>query len=118
MTMSTEAAAGLHAAVRWNPYGARILLGVLQQFPAHVRHKPDPYGPLHLILNEVELLAWTDGEPTPIDGKPLPKEALTRFEAFGSEWRQRRFTKHELAEAIAAALAGMAPDGDGEGLVS
>ena len=116
MTMSANAVAGLHAAVGWNPYGARILLGILRQFPAHVMDKPDPYGPLHLILNEVELLAWRDGRPVPIDREPLPRDTLARFEDFGSEWRQRRFTKVELADAIEAALAGTMAGGDGEGL--
>ena len=58
MPLSEEASAGLWAAVEWNPYGARELLAILREYPAWVKYKDEPYGPLSLLLFGVMPRRW------------------------------------------------------------
>ena len=58
MPLSEEASAGLWAAVEWNPYGAKELLAILREYPAWVKYKDEPYGPLSLLLFGVMPRRW------------------------------------------------------------
>ena len=52
MPMSDQAAAGLRAAVEWNPQSARYLLDILRSLPQGVLYKAqDRYGPLSMMLS-------------------------------------------------------------------
>lgn len=101
MPISAEAFAGLKAAVEWNPHGAQALLAILRETPSWVKYKDDAYGPLGLILFGVlPRKQIGNGFSTPFNPEPLPEDKLTACKVFGDEWRQRRFTKKELADAI------------------
>lgn len=101
MPMSEVAYQGLRAAVQWNPHGAKVLHTILSESPEWVKYKDDPYGPLGLILfgvqNRVEL---GNGVSVPVRSAPFPDEHLNICMMFGDEWKQRRFSKSELANAI------------------
>ena len=105
MPMSEEAFIGLRTAVEWNPYGARELLGILKEYPAWMKYKDNPHGPLDLILVGVAPRKWiAPGISLPIKTVPFPDDKLIACRIFGAEWRQRRFTKQELADSIEAIL--------------
>jgi len=104
--MSEEAFVGLRAAVEWNPYGARELLGILKEFPSWMKYKDNPHGPLDLILVGVPPHKWiAPGVILPTKPVPFPEDKLPACRIFGNEWRQRKFTKQELADKIEALLA-------------
>ena len=101
MPISAEAFAGLRAAVEWNPYGARALLAILRETPAWVKYKDDPYGPLGMVLFGVmPRKQLINGISIPHQPDPLPDEKLAACKIFGDEWKQRKFTKKELADTI------------------
>ena len=100
MPISAEAFAGLRAAVEWNPYGARALLAILRETPAWVKYKDDPYGPLGLVFGIPPRRWITNGISVPVKPKPFPEDDLAACKVFGDEWKQRRFTKRELADTI------------------
>lgn len=106
MPFSPEAWAGLSAAARWNPYGARALLAILREHPGWVRYKPaDRYGPLSMMLFAVPPRRWlAPGVSIPAQPPPFPDELLPACEAFNREWLGRAFTKRELADAITTLL--------------
>jgi len=105
MPISEEAFIGLRAAVEWNPYGARELLGILKEFPSWMKYKDNPHGPLDLILVAVPPHKWiAPGVTLPIKPVPFPEDKLPACRIFGEEWRQRKFTKQELADNIEAIL--------------
>ncbi len=106
MPMSIEAAAGLRAAVEYNPQAAQYLLDILRGLPIGVRYKEqDRYGPLSMIISAMSpTLQITDKESIPRQAEPFPVERLKDCEAFNAEWLQRRFTKQELADAIESIL--------------
>ncbi|MDQ2714425.1 MAG: hypothetical protein M3Z08_05915 [Chloroflexota bacterium] len=112
MPMSAEAAAGLRAAVEWNPNGARYLLDILRDLPIGVRYKEqDRYGPLALMLSASQPTRQiTRDVSIPIRSEPLPAEMLKACEVFNVEWLQRRFTRQELAEAIERTLVEIEPE--------
>ncbi|MBI5840274.1 MAG: hypothetical protein HZB19_09245 [Chloroflexi bacterium] len=106
MPISEEALTGLRAAIQWNPYGARELLAILKEFPAWMKYKDDPYGPLGLILfGVVPRRRIADGLSVPMKTAPFPEDKFTACRVFGGEWKQRAFTKQELADSIEAILA-------------
>ncbi|MDQ2903951.1 MAG: hypothetical protein M3Y81_10395 [Chloroflexota bacterium] len=111
MPMSAEAAAGLRAAVEWNPSGARYLLDILRDLPIGVRYKEqDRYGPLAMMLSASQPTRQITREVSiPVRSEPLSAEKLKACEVFNTEWLQRRFTKQELAEAIERILAEVEP---------
>jgi hypothetical protein len=114
MPMSAEAFDGLCSVVTWNPAGARLLLGILREYRAWVRYKDDPYGPLHMILQEVAYVTTTpDGRVVATVPNPFPVEKSAACERFGREWLRRDFSKRELAGTIAAILV-KRQDGDTE----
>jgi len=85
-----------------------LLLSILKEFPAAVKHKDDPYGPLHLILSggiptkrvgDIEVIDKASVQA------PFPESKLDECKAFGDEWKAHRFTKAELAEEIERILA-------------
>ena len=105
MPLSDEALMGLRAAVAWNPHGARELLAILKEFPAWMKYKDDPYGPLSLILFGGVLRKWiADGISVPVKPDPFPEDKLAACQTFGDEWKQCKFTKQELADSIEAIL--------------
>ncbi len=92
---------GLRSVVRWNPCGAQSLLAILKEYPAWVKYKDDPYGPLSLILFGVLPRKWIGNDVSvPIKPAPFPEDRFAACAAFGNEWKQRRFTKKELADEI------------------
>jgi len=106
MPISEEALTGLRAAIEWNPYGAKVLLGILKEFPTWMKYKDDPYGPLGLILFGVAPhKQMTDGVILPVKSAPFPEDKLAACQVFGEEWKQRAFTKQELADSIEVILA-------------
>ncbi len=111
MPISTEALAGLRAAVQWNPEGARALWGILIEYAAWVKYKDDTYGPLGLILFAVppRKRIWKDVS-IPIKSQPFPEDKFTACEVFGDEWKKRRFTKKELADTIKKILTELKED--------
>ena len=105
MPMSPEAMEGLRVAVAWNPDAAVDLLGILREAPGWVKYKPDPYGPLHLMLNPlIHQRRIAEGISVSVKPPPFPDDKRPAFEAFGKEWLARRFSKQELAETIAQML--------------
>ncbi len=101
MPISIEALAGLRAAVEWNPEGARALWGILIEYPAWVKYKDDAYGPLGVILFGVSPRKRIgNGVSIPIKPQPFPEDKFAACKVFGDEWKQRRFTKREVAGLI------------------
>jgi hypothetical protein len=106
MPISEEALTGLRAAVEWNPYGARELLGILKEYPTWMKYKDNPHGPLDLILVGVApRKRIAPGISLPIKAVPFPEDKLAACRVFGTEWKQHKFTKQELADSIEAILA-------------
>jgi len=99
--ISDEALQALKAATRWNPYGARALLSILKEHPGWVKYKRDEFGPLTLILKAVphRRMVVPGVEMTYRPGV-FPEALIPACGQFGAEWRNRRFTKAELAQAI------------------
>lgn len=116
MPMSAEAYAGLKAIVEWNPFAAQFLFYLLKDTPHLVKYKDDLYGPLSLLLvndvikkpifhniNEsIDLgrLPLFSGVTKFIKLPPFPQEMLIACKVFGDEWKQRKFTKKEFADAL------------------
>jgi len=106
MPISEQALAGLRAAIEWNPYGARELLAILKEFPAWMKYKDDPYGPLGIILFGVPpRKRIAPGVSVAVKTGPFPEDKLTACQVCGEEWKQRAFTKQELADSIEVLLA-------------
>jgi len=106
MPISADAMDGLYAAVQWNPEGARTLLAILREYPAWVKYKDDAYGPLGLILFGVAPRKRIgDGISIPIKPRPFPEDQFASCKVFGDEWKQRGFTKEELADCIQKILS-------------
>jgi len=101
LPISKQALAGIKAAAEWNPYGARVLLSILNEFPSWVKYKRDDYGPLSLILyrtdHRQELL---QGVTIPVKSGRFPDEFVPAFKAFRSEWRRHQISVAELALAL------------------
>jgi hypothetical protein len=71
-----------------------------------MKYKGNPHGLLDLILVGVAPRKWiAPGVSLPIKTAPFPEDKLVACRVFGMEWRQRRFTKQELADSIEAILA-------------
>ncbi len=102
MPMSIEAAAGLRAAIEYNPQAAQYLLDILRDMPIGVRYKKqDRYGPLSMMLSAVPPTQQiTHKVSISRQAEPFPVARLKDCETFNAEWLQRRFTKQELADAI------------------
>lgn len=85
-----------------------MLLSTLEGFPEAVKHKDDPYGPLHLILSD-PIPVKQVGNVQTIDKSsaqaPFPKSKLEDCKIFGDEWKAHRFTKAELAAEISRTLS-------------
>ena len=108
MPISDEALTGLRAAIEWNPYGAKVLLGILKEFPSWMKYKNDRYGPLGLVLFGVAPhKKIADGIIVAIKSNPFPQDKLAACQVFGDEWKQHAFTKQELAESIERILGEM-----------
>jgi hypothetical protein len=108
MPISEQALRGLRAAIEWNPYGAKVLLGILKEFPTWVKYKDDRYGPLGLVLFGVAPhKKIVDGIIVPVKTPPFPEGKLTACQVFGDEWKQHAFNKQELAESIEGILGEM-----------
>lgn len=107
MPLSEQAAAGLRAAVEWNPYAARHFLHMLRDLPIGVRYKEqDRYGPLALMIQVLPRMKWiTKTVSIPLPQEAFPEDKLPLCEVFNREWLERRFTKSELADAIESILA-------------
>jgi len=108
MPISDEALTGLRAAIQWNPFGAGVLLAILKEYPGWMKYKDDPYGPLGLILFGIaphQKLA--DNVIIIRKTAPFPEEKLASCLVFGAEWKNREFTKQELADRIEGILAEM-----------
>jgi hypothetical protein len=105
MPLSKTAYQGLRAVAEWNPHGAKMLYSILKETPDWVKYKDDPYGPLGLILfgvaNRTDL---GKGVSIPVKQPPFPDEYLETCTVFGDEWKQRLFTKSELADALGQIL--------------
>jgi hypothetical protein len=72
-----------------------------------MKYKDDPYGPLHILLHVGNhRRQFIDQISVPVKPLPFPVDMLADCEVFGTEWRQRKFTKEELADAIEGILAG------------
>ena len=111
MPMSAEAFDGLRAVVSWNPYGARLLLGILREHPTWVKRKDDPYGPLHLIQHSVEYTQTTSDRRVAANyPRPFPIHKAGSCERFGGEWLRHDFTPAELADAIEGILRASGED--------
>jgi hypothetical protein len=105
MPISTKALAGLRAAIEWNPDGGQLLLAILIEYAAWMNYKDDTYGPLGLILFGVPPTKRIgNGISISIKPRPFPEDSLIACKVFGDEWKQRRFTKQELAEIIETML--------------
>ena len=109
MPISAEAYSGLKAAAEWNPNGAQALLAILREYPSWVKYKEDDlYGPLSLVLFGVMLRKQLgSGTSIPIESEPLSEDNLAACRTFGDEWKQRRFTKKELADFLEEILVEM-----------
>lgn len=95
----------MRAAVTWNPNGARDLLAILREYPAWVKYKDDPFGPLHILLHPGSHRRQIIKEiSVPVKPASFLDDKLVDCAAFGAEWRQRKFSKGELAKAIEAIL--------------
>lgn len=121
MPMSARAYTGLKAVVEWNPSTAQFLLDILKEASHCVKYKDDLYGPLGLILFDgVIRKPIFDNISTPINCPtfpifynitvlvklpPFPQEKLADCKVFGDEWKQRKFTKGELADALERILS-------------
>ena len=116
MPLSERAYAGLKAAVEWNPSMAHFLLYVFKNTPHLVKYKDDLYGPLSLLLiMDVVRKPIFHRIGAPINPRdyrvpndltvlarlpPFPKEKLDDCKVFGDEWKQRKITKQEVADAL------------------
>ena len=116
MPMSSSAYTGLKAVVAWNPSIAEFLFYLLKDTPYLVKYKDDFYGPLTLLLIEDvirkpvfhNMIASIKRRAIPISNAvsvlvrlpPFPEERLADCKVFGDEWKQRKFTKEELANAL------------------
>ncbi|MBV9228509.1 MAG: hypothetical protein JOZ18_04280 [Chloroflexi bacterium] len=111
MPMSEEAATGLAAAVAYNPSAAQHFMHALRFLPQGVRHKPeDRFGPLSLLINGTRSLVFTEEVTFPVqDQQAFPQDKLDLCEIFNREWLEGRFSKEELADAIARILAEIKP---------
>lgn len=101
MPISKKAMKGLRAAVQYNPYGAKFMLGALTDFPEFVVYKDDPFGPIELIIN-VDLQgsgSYPRSKKHP-PGHPFSKEYIRLFETFGKEWKNKQISKEELRDAL------------------
>lgn len=123
MPMSARAYAALKAVAEWNPSTARFLMQLLKDTPYMVKYKDDPYGPLTLVLiddvvrkpiarrmgasTRPPAFSYLDEAGTFMKRPPFPQEKLADCKVFGEEWRQRKFTKREFAEALAQVLSGL-----------
>jgi hypothetical protein len=119
MSMSAKAYSGLKAVAEWNPSTARFLLFVLKETPHFITYKDDLYGPLTLLLiNDVikKPLFQNMSAPPPafphldeigtfVKLPPFPREKLADCKIFGNEWRGRKITKQEFADALEQILS-------------
>jgi hypothetical protein len=116
MSMSARAFAGLKSVVEWNPSTAQFLLCILKETPHLVSYKDDRYGPLTLLLAEdvvrkplfqsanTSIFPHLAEIGTFVKLPPFPQEKLADCQIFGEEWKQRKFTKNELADALEQVL--------------
>ena len=122
--MSVRAHAGLKATVEWNPSAPQFLLFLLKETPRWVKYKDDLYGPLGLILmndvvrkpmfrikspaNYIASPVFNHNATLVVKLPPFPQEKIADCEVFGNEWKERKFTRKELADAIEQILSEMA----------
>ncbi len=98
MPISAEALTALREATIWNPTGGRALLAALNEHPDWVKYKADEFGPLHLILDAIPPRKPAGpGLDVPYRPQPFPEAVIPACRHFGQEWRERRFSKTELA---------------------
>lgn len=111
MPMPEEAAAGLAAAVAYNPPAAQHLMHALRFLPQGGRYKPeDRFGPLVLLINGPRSIVLTEEVVLPVqDQQAFPQDKVSFCEIFNREWLERRFSKEELADAIEGILARIKP---------
>jgi hypothetical protein len=108
MPMSARAFAGLKAIAEWNPSMATFLMHLLKDMPHMVKYKDDPYGPLTLLLvQDVVDEPIFPNVNISVKLPPFPQEKLVDCEVFGDEWKQRKFTKQEFADALEQVLSGL-----------
>jgi hypothetical protein len=101
MAISDEALMALREATKWNPTGARVLLAALLEHPNWVKYKPDEFGPLHLILEAVPPRKQSAPSiDVPYRPDPFPEAIIPACRQFGKEWRERSFSKAELAHEL------------------
>ncbi len=101
MPLSQTALSALQAAAEWNTFGARELLAILREHPGLVRYKADKYGPLGLIIIATQpRRQLPDGSWIPLKANPFPATLLASCRVFAQEWREHKFTKRELADAL------------------
>jgi len=121
MPMSARAFAALKAVAEWNPSTAKFLMYVLKDTPYVVKYKNDLYGPLTLVLiddlvrkpiarkmdasTRPPAFSYLDEAGTFMKRPPFPREKLADCEVFGEEWRGRKFTKKEFADALEQVLS-------------
>lgn len=121
MPMSARAYAALKAVAEWNPSTAKFLMHLLKDMPHVVKYKDDPYGPLTLVLIDDVVrkpiarklsasarppaFSYLDEAGTFAKRPPFPQEKLADCEVFGEEWRQRKFTKKDFADALEQVLS-------------
>jgi hypothetical protein len=107
MPMSARAFAGLKAIAEWNPSMAEFLMHLLKDMPYMVKYKDDPYGPLALLLvQDVVDKSIFPNVNISVKLPPFPPENLPNCKIFGDEWKQRKFTKQEFADALEQVLSG------------
>jgi hypothetical protein len=107
MPISDEALTGLRAAIQWNPFGAGVLLAILKEYPGWMKYKDDPYGPLGLILFGIAPHQKLADGAIIKKTAPFPEDKYASCVVFGDEWKNREFTKQELADKIEGRLAEM-----------
>ena len=106
MPLSPKSFKALKKAVQWNLHGAYELLVILLGYPGLVKYKNDRYGPLGLIIvATIPLEQIAPGLTIPRRSEPFPEEILPLCKLFAEEWRSRKFSKAELAEAIEELLS-------------
>jgi hypothetical protein len=119
--MSPRAYNALKAAAEWNPSTAKFLLFLVKETPDLVKYKNDSYGPLTLLLVldvvDKPIFHSSNTPLKPGDFRilndltvsaklpPFPKEKLDDCKVFGDEWKERKFSKGELAEILEQILS-------------
>ena len=106
MPMSARAYAAVKAVAQWNPFTARFLMYVLKDTPHLVKYKDDLYGPLTLLLiDDVVPKPIFPNISFPTKLPPFPQKKLADCKVFGDEWKERKFSKKEFADALELVLS-------------